>query len=368
MNRFFYSLFVISALAVALFAQDPAPSPGRGDTERVIVEEIKLNVAGFEADGRPVVDLSTEDFVIIEDGRLHRPGSVRRVPASVLIVMDTGIETKQRKNISTTLKAADNILAKLEPETQIALMQYNDRVKFLAEWTSDKDILSSIIKNKTGFGRRSAFTAAMNGAIEFMQNAPTENRHLVLITDGLDSEKDQQTRVEMARALWRSGIVVHVLSYTQIEFGAVKGQAKIWRGGEQNPNRMPEEVAASIKNSLPSGVFETIFTPRLLTVVVDIPYLGDRRSLARALKASNLQLSAMAEISGGEYIVPENLEEVEAKASLAAAAINSQFVATYIPARSLAEVQQSEVRRIEVLSRRSGLNVYAKRILLVLPK
>lgn len=368
MKQFACSFLVILTFAAACFAQEPAATPPRADTEKIFVEEIRLNVSGILADGRPADDISEKDLVIMEDGRLHQPRSVRRVPASVLIAMDTGGENRQKKNISTTRKAAEKILDGLEPDAQIALMHFHDKVEFLSEWTSEKPFLSSIIRNKTGFGRRTAFTAAMNAAIDFMETAPTENRHLVLITEGLDSEQNMRARSEMIKELWKSGIVVHVLSYTQIEYSSVKRHGRIWRGGDPNPNRMPAEVAESIKNSLPYPVFETIYLPRLFSIVVDVPYLGDRKSLARALRASHSQLSAMAEFTGGEYILPEKLDEVTEKAALVAKAINSQFVVSYVPLRPLGEVDRTEVRRIEVSSRRPGLSVTATRMVVVYPR
>src|SRR4030095_10813154 len=70
----------------------PTPSLRDDDTERLATEEIKLNVVAFDANGEFFADVKGSDLVITENDILHQPSSLRRIPANVLIVMDTGGE------------------------------------------------------------------------------------------------------------------------------------------------------------------------------------------------------------------------------------------------------------------------------------
>ncbi len=64
-------LFIFTFLVFAVNAQTPTPTPDE-ETEKVFVEEIKLNVFATDIDGKFVSDVKKEDLVIIEDGRIHQ--------------------------------------------------------------------------------------------------------------------------------------------------------------------------------------------------------------------------------------------------------------------------------------------------------
>src|SRR6185369_13181563 len=93
--RLLLLVFLLLGLPVITTAQSrrvpqatPTP-PKEDDTERVETEEIKLNVVAFDDNGNFVRDVKVPDLVITENNILHQPSSVRRIPANVLIVLDT---------------------------------------------------------------------------------------------------------------------------------------------------------------------------------------------------------------------------------------------------------------------------------------
>lgn len=364
---FFFILFNLICQA-----QTPTPTPLNEETEQVYTEEIKINAAAYDRAGNFVSDVKAEDLVITEDGRLHQANSVRLIVPSVLIAMDTGGETRQVKNIKTTRDAAKNLVNLFAPKTEIALMNFHDKVEFVSEWKTDKAELLKSIESRTTFGRRSSFTAALEAAYDFLQKSPSENRHLILITDALDSTETAEIRGRAIEKMLRSGIVVHVVSYSQIEYSVIKPQSKIWRTGEHNPKRMPEEIERAILEgmpiNLPVEVIKQMFYPsRLLSIMVDFPYLKEKKSQLKALIAGQAQLSVLSEYSGGEFILPESIGEFIEKSSAIAKAINSHYVVTYSPKRPLKDSPTSEIRQIEVSSRRPNLQIQASRKLIVFP-
>ena len=372
MKRLAASGAILFLLCVFCVAQGPGATPPANETpENISTEEIKLNISAFDGSGKFVADVKKEDLVINEDGRLHQPGSLRLVPASVLIAMDTGGQIRQKKNITTTLNAAENLVAALKDGTRIALMQFHDKVEFLSDWTTERGEVLRIIGSRTSFGRRASFSAAINSALEFFDKSLSENRHLVLITDGLDTAEDDKLRSEAIRRLWQSGIIVHVISYTEIEYKAIRPQARMWRGGEQNPKRMPEEVLENLAHALPVNqniakeLLKQIYQPRLFSILIDVPFIKSRRDHVKALGTSQLQLSALAEYTGGEFLLPESLDELAGRAAQVSQAINAQYVVTYSPKRALKDVAADEIREISVTSRRAGLDVRASRRLVV---
>ena len=108
------------------------------DTEKVFTEEIKLNVSAFNEHGKFVPTVKKEDLVIIEDGRLHQPTSVRRIPANVLIVLDTVGELRQAKDHTHTRKTAQNLVGALGAKDSIAVLEYSDSASILTGWTLER--------------------------------------------------------------------------------------------------------------------------------------------------------------------------------------------------------------------------------------
>ena len=261
----FYLPFFILLVSLNAAAQSgknqPKPTPIpiiEDDSEKIFTEEIKLNVLAFDADGKFNPDLKKEDLVINENDVLHQAASVRRVPANVLIVMDTGGEMRQMKSLQQTRETAKEIVNALKDGDSAALIEYSDKAEIVAEWTTDKNQLLQAIVKKTKFGRRDDFVGALNLARNFLEKNPLDNRHLVLITDGTDTISAPEAKAAAMRKLLATDINVHVISYTKMETTDIEPRTK----GISNtppPRAMPPEVAAQ----LPNGVRDTITAPKI---------------------------------------------------------------------------------------------------------
>ncbi len=342
-------------------AQTPTPSPD-DDTEKIFTEEIKLNIVALDADGKFVSDVKKEDLVIMEDARIHQASSIRRIPANVLIVMDTGGEMRQAKSLNQTRATAKSLINTLKAEDSVAIMQYSDKAEIIAEWTSDKAIASKILDTKANFGKRSVFVNALETATKFLQKTPLDNRHLVLITDGTDSLNNQAERNAVMKNLLSTDINVHVISYTQMELADIEPRTK---GTSKTPlpNAMPPEIAAT----MPQGIRD-MMKARGTGVIIntDKEFLKKMRERKASLIESEKYLAAIAGDTNGEFVAPVSKEEMLDKTALVARFINSSYVITYAPKRPLKESKTGEVRNIEVTSRRPDLEVQARRKLVVL--
>ncbi len=355
-----FSLFLVAlfALVISAQAQTPTPTPKDDDTEKVFTEEIKLNVLAFDESGKFASSITKEDLVISENGRLHQATSLRRIPANVLIVLDVGNEISYAKRNKWTALAAASLVNALQPEDSVAVMQYGDKVEVLAEWTQDKAFLNKVLdEKKLGFGKRSVFNQALDFAVKFFQKTPLENRHLILITDGIDSFNDQKTRDSAMKNLLSSDINVHVISYTVLQQAAIEPKKSIWQKGEPTPKRLPEEVIIA----LPPQQQQILRMPRLGSINTDRAMIKKRKEESAKLKSSEQFLTTLAEDTNGEIFLPETMEEMEQKTSTLAKNIDSQYVATYTPKKPLTESTDGEVRNIEITSRRTDVQVQGKR-------
>lgn len=338
--------------------QTPTPTPEQ-DIERVTTEEIKLNVLAFDGQGGFFRDVKGEDLVITENNILHQPTSVRRIPANVLIIMDTGGELRSIKNLDQTRKVASAVVNALRPGDSIAIETYADKAELVAEWTSDKAQALAAIK-RTNFGRRSVFVDALKLAMSFMQRSGIENKHIVLISDGTDSLGRSSEKFDTMQKLLATDISVHVISYSSMEAVDIDERSKR-TSNSPPPKDMPDEVAAQ----LPNGVRDPSRVKIGPTINLDRTLIKRMRARQQDLELSQKQLETISEGTNGEFILPETIDEMVDKAPLVAKMIDASYVVTYTPKVSVAETRGVAERNIEVTSRRPGLIVQARRRLLI---
>lgn len=355
----FAGLFVVFASAAFINAQTPTATPPSEEIEKVYTEEIKLNIFAADISGAFVADVKKEDLVINEDGRLHQANIIRRVPANVLILMDTGGEMRQVKGLQQTVAAAKAVIDALTPEDSVAIMQYSDKPELIAEWTNKEEAVK-ILSSKANFGRRSAFYQALQEAAAFMNKSALENRHLVLISDGTDTFNDSSEKQTALKSLLATDINVHVISYTRLERADIAPRAQ---GVSKTPppKALPGEVAAT----MPNGIRDMNTAPRTLTINTDRAFLKKMNERKQELIDGEKYLSEIARDTNGEMFLPDSKQEMIDKTALVAKAIDSSYVITYTPKRPLNESPAGEMRDIEVTSRRSNLIVQAHRKIII---
>jgi VWFA-related protein len=339
--------------------QTPTPPPS-DETIKVSTEEIKLNVLAFDEKGNFFPDVTANDLVITEDNILHQPASVRRLPANVLIVMDTGGEMRRVKSLENTRSVARAVVESLHPGDSVAVMQYSDKPEIVAAWTSDKNELLAGIK-RTNFGRRSMFVDALKFATDLLIKSGLENKHLVLVTDGTDSMGRSSAKFEAMQRLLVTDISVHVLSYTSMETAAIDPKTK--RTSTTPPrNALPDEVI----NQLPNDVKVAATRPKVgPTINTDNKMLRTVRARKADLETSEKQLENLAENTNGEFILPDSMDEMIEKAALVSRMIDSTYVVTYVPKLAVVDTRGVAERTIDVTSKRPGLSVVARRKLLI---
>lgn len=337
----------------------PTPTP-MDEILRVDTEEIKLNVLAFDEEGKFFRDVTERDLVISENNVLHQPTSVRRLPANVLIVMDTGGEMRSVKTLKRTRDVAEELVNSLRPGDSVAVMSYADKAEIAGEWTTDKTQAIAAIK-RTNFGRRSVFVDAIKMATDFLIKDPLENKHIVLITDGTDSLGRSSEKFDALQRLKATDISVHVMSYTEMETIDIVPRTK----GISNtppPKSMPDEIA----DTLPNGARDIKKAPKIgPTINLDRTYIRKMKSRKADLEASQEQLDKLAEDTNGEFILPATFEEMKDKSTLVAQMIDASYVVTYTPKIPVVGTRGIAERKIDVTSKRPGLVVQARRKLMI---
>lgn len=338
----------------------PEPTPTPEETLKVETEEIRINVLAYDESGKFFDGVNAEDLVITENNILHQASSLRRIPASVLIVMDTGGQLRSVKSLDLTRKTAAALVTALNSADQIALIQYADKAEVISEWTTDRNMTMSAI-GRTKFGSSSAFFDAIELASNMLVRDDIANRHLVLITDGTDGGSNSLERINSLRQLLTTDINVHVISYTGLEITDIEPRTK---GISKSPP--PQAMPDIVRDQLPNGPRQASQMPKIgPTINLDRKHIETMKRRRDDLQSAEEALSDLTRNTNGTMVIPKTREEMPTSTATVARIIDGSYVLTYIPKFSFAEMPDD--RTITVTSRRPGLVVEARRKLIRKP-
>lgn len=370
----------------------PTPTPGEEQQEpvRVFTEEVRLPVVATDDYGHFDPTLEADDLIVFEDGVQQEIKSVRRIPASVLLLLGTGGDMNPAMRVSTTRETAQKLISTLHAGDEMAVLQFTNRVEVLQAWTEDDEQVEHVLKTKLHSGSGSSLAEAITQAAAYFVNQPLGNRHLVLITDGVEmpagrasydeamkilgASNDAQSKAEWDAAVKRlieAQASVHVISYTEYGRQAFKGKEKKYKGSNAPPGSVLSSGIqnAGIDSTVPPGTNRGMSTGAAGGVGINFdPQMRRlRKAYEKAMKTSEQKLGSLAEETGAKILKPESAEEMIDRGAEVARDIGSQYVITYVPKRPLAEAKPGEYRRVQVAPRRSGLTVRSRRGYIVTP-
>jgi hypothetical protein len=218
------------------FAQTAAPTPPE-ETIKITTEEVHLNVTAQTSNGKFVPNLVPDDLLIVESGTPQKIESMRRVPASVLFLLDTGGNFNFAKTLDMTRLTAKLLVENLAPENSLAVMQAYNKIETVTDWTSDKQTVQNDLDKKLFGGNSSRFTDGINAVIEKFRTRPLENRHLVFIGDALDSVASETERQNALRNLLAANITVHVIAYNKWKRCARSARPDLFKSAKKEKRR-----------------------------------------------------------------------------------------------------------------------------------
>jgi VWFA-related protein len=339
----------------------PSPTPEKEqDSVKVFTEEVRLPVVALDAYGHYDPTLELDDVLVLEDGVIQQLRSVRHIPANVLFVLDTGGESSgmggMSKSTSLTRQVASQLVSKLQEGASIAVIQSGNKAEMLQPWTTDKNAVLKTLRSKIISAKRSRISEAIVDASVQMSERPEGSRHVVMITDGVDSPGGKVDREQALKKLVAARATVHIISYTEFVRQKDERNNSSIVAGPRPPNSDP--IRATDPTQPPGQTRSPSYSVR---IKFDPAMRKLRKAYEAEVKKSEQALKNVAEETGGKMILPLNSEEMLAQANDVARAIGAEYVVTYRPKRPLAEASPGEYRRIEVASRRVGLSLQSRR-------
>lgn len=295
------------------------------DVISVNTSEVMLPVSVRDAAGRLVINLTRKDFRIFEDG-VEQPLSdlsLRKAPVDVALIVDASSSVAD--NLDDFRHAAEGFAVHLATEDRLSLIQFDDRVVLLQDWTESRVQLRRALRRIVP-GMFTRFHDAMLLASRD-QSPRADARHaIIVLTDGIDSGRGASFAAAMRAAL-QSQTTVYVISNTEIERARKQAELSALRSGSESAVRF---------NQL---------------------RIDDLRLGLAALDASERNLRELTAATGGRLYRPLSFGDLERTYAEVAEELRQQYTLYYSPLNSQ---RDGQFRRVRVETHTSSHQVAAR--------
>ncbi|MCA1612804.1 MAG: VWA domain-containing protein [Acidobacteria bacterium] len=287
-----------------------------------------------------------------------------------------------RTNVTRHL--ALNLVSHLRAGDSVAVLQFNRRTELVQGWTTDFEAAARSLRTKFGSGRGARHADALTRAARLFADQPLGNRHVVLVTDGVETPGGDEGPEELGRILQATeasvlgGRAAYALAYKQLQAAQatihVVGTGTLGKKvAEQKKKLAPQHAPPGSVAS--SGVAVAGINPTVPPAVVqqrtasgsggainfDPAMRRLRKAYERAQRRGEQQLKTLTAETGGLIRLPATDEDLVAEGEEVAREIGTQYVVTYTPKRPLADSPATEYRALRVSPRRNGLTLRARR-------
>lgn len=181
--------------ASSVYAQD--------DVIKTDTSLVQLSVGVVDKQGRPITNLSQNDFTIFEDG-VRRPivhFEPTDAPFSLVMLLDTsGSTVTFRQQIS---QAALRFLDALGPDDRVAIVDFNGKgTKLQLPFSTDRRRIAYTIgiTLQAGKGETPLYDALKYSLKELAREEPRRRKAVVVLTDGLDTDARNADRAVVGKA------------------------------------------------------------------------------------------------------------------------------------------------------------------------
>ena len=204
----------ITATASSLedLAQIATPSPNAA--------QAVAYVSVLDKDGNPVSGLSDSQFAVYRDGEPLTGCAIVPIqqayePISAVIAIDISGSMKGEP-LEKARQAAIQYVQRSHPEDRLALLQFDDRITWLSDFTTDHQSLIQLI----GKMRSRGDTALNDTVYEAANKLRTQvgRRALLILTDGMDTASRHHTLDEAIALLQTQGIPVFAIGLNSAQF------------------------------------------------------------------------------------------------------------------------------------------------------
>ena len=156
------------------------------------VDIVSINVTVIDEGGRYITDLDVEEFGVFEDGIQQDLTFFTReqLPIALALLIDTSASMERR--LSTAQEAAIGFAHQLRQADLASVIDFDNRVNILQEFTNKPDALERAIRRTSAGGSTSLHNAIYIALIELQKNKANgvdeiRRQSIVVLSDGEDT-------------------------------------------------------------------------------------------------------------------------------------------------------------------------------------
>ncbi len=183
-----------------------------GDVIRVNTTLVTIPVTVMDRDGRYIPNLHKEDFRLWESGVEQSVAFFSSVdkPFSLVLMIDTSGSTRFR--LEDIQDAAITFVNQLRPDDSVMIVSFDDQVRVLSEFTSDRSRLRDAIRRThTGDGTR--LYDAVDLVLNQRLNSVSGRKAVVLFTDGVDTTSRRASYASNVRDVEELDALIYPVQY-----------------------------------------------------------------------------------------------------------------------------------------------------------
>jgi VWFA-related protein len=221
-----------------------------GDVIKVNTTLVTLPVSVMDRDGRYIPNLKKEDFRLWEEGIEQNVAFFSSVdkPFSLVLMIDTSGSTRFR--LEDIQDAAITFVNQLRSDDQVMVVSFDDDVRVLSEFTSDRGRLRDAIR-RTDTGNGTKLYDAVDMVMNQRLSRVSGRKAIVLFTDGVDTTSRHASYASNVRDAEELDALVYPVQYdTFMDVGG--GMGGSWPGSSRMPTS-PIDILGRILGGMSRG-------------------------------------------------------------------------------------------------------------------
>ncbi|MEE8277965.1 MAG: VWA domain-containing protein [Thermoanaerobaculia bacterium] len=203
--------------------------------ERLQINFVELYTSVLDRRGRPIEDLTKEDFTVLEDGeeqRVARFERVRDLPIHAGIVLDTS--TSMVEELEEAVRAALRFFESVvQAKDRAAVVAFNDAPELKVPFTNKVEVLAGGLAGLTAEGETALYDSLIYTLYYF--SGIRGKRALILLTDGHDSSS-RSSFDEALEFAQRSGVAIYSIGM-KVPHREAQDRTRLWRLASETGGR-----------------------------------------------------------------------------------------------------------------------------------
>mgnify|MGYP001294641341 CR=1 FL=1 len=292
----------ISLLFLFIFLAFTSIRAQDDDIIKVDSSVVRLNIGVVDRSGRPMTNLTKDDFIIYEDGVRQTVSRFEPTvtPFSVVMILDMSGSTLGFRQIIR--QSATRFVDALAPNDRVAVIEFYDKVNLRNDFTTDRRVILNSINVANGRGKTQLYKA-LDLALQKLAGEGNRRKAIIVLTDGVDTEVRDRDR--------------EVLSKVK---------------EEEIPSAIKPEENSALNRVLNNADRQGVTIYPLALPTGDPKLLADPTPAQTAMfEAARRRLQILATRTGGTLNAINRLEEMGKFYAMVAADIRSLYTVEYQP-------------------------------------